>query len=145
MSYCRNCGSQIDGDADLCLDCGVNQSGTGGMDQQARNDTEKYCVECGASINRKAEICPECGVRQPDVRSDASTDKIVAGIFALLLGSIGVHKFYQGNVKYGVLYLCFFWTGIPALLGLIEGILMLVADDAEYERRYADGAILGKF
>ena len=145
MSYCRNCGSQIDGDADLCLDCGVNQSATVGEDQQTRSDNEKYCAECGEAINRKAEICPECGVRQPGVSGDASTDKIVAGIFALLLGSIGVHKFYQGNVKYGVLYLCFFWTGIPALLGLIEGILMLVADDAEYERRYADGAILGKF
>jgi len=29
-------------------------------------------------------------------------------------------------------------------LGLVEGILMLVADEEEYERKYADGSILGR-
>lgn len=143
MKHCINCGEEITDDAELCPNCGVNQitSLEGGKEERGRD--EKYCSECGALIARQAEICPECGVRQARASSDSS-EKIVAGILALLLGGIGAHKFYQGNLKYGVLYLCFFWTAIPSLLGLIEGILMLIADDAEYERKYADGSILGQ-
>lgn len=51
--------------------------------------------------------------------------KVAAGILAILLGGIGVHKFYLGKVGMGILYLCFCWTGIPAVLGLIEGIMYL--------------------
>ncbi|MXV61642.1 NINE protein [Natronorubrum sp. JWXQ-INN-674] len=144
MKYCLDCGEQIDADAELCPSCGVTQTTTLEGQRKDRAENEKYCFECGELINKKAEICPECGVRQYGGGSSASSDKIVAGILALLLGGIGAHKFYQGNIKYGVLYLCFFWTGIPALLGLIEGIIMLIADDLEYEQKYADGSIFGK-
>ena len=75
----------------------------------------------------------------------ADSDKTIAAILAIFLGGFGIHKFYQGNMKVGVIYLCLIWTTIPALLGLVEGILMLLADDAEYTAKYADGSILGKF
>lgn len=105
----------------------------------------KYCTHCGEEIADEAELCPECGVRQSGPGGSSSdSDKIAAGVLALLLGGLGAHKFYQGNVKLGVVYLCFFWTGIPAVLGLVEGILMLVADDLEYEEKYADGSLLGR-
>ena len=143
MKHCINCGSQINDDAEVCPDCGVNQSTSIDGGRRERPDDEKYCVECGELINRRAEICPHCGVRQPGTGSSDS-DKIAAGVLALLLGGLGAHKFYQGNVKLGVIYLCFFWTGIPALLGIVEGILMLVADDADDEDEYADGSLLGR-
>ncbi|RQG93179.1 NINE protein [Natrarchaeobius halalkaliphilus] len=144
MKHCLNCGDQIKAEAAVCPTCGFNQSDTLEGSHEDRAENEKYCVECGATINRQAEICPECGVRQPSASGSGDTDKIAAGVLALLLGGLGAHKFYQGRMKLGVLYLCFFWTGIPALLGLIEGILMLIADDDEYERKYADGGILGR-
>ncbi|SDE02971.1 TM2 domain-containing protein [Natrinema hispanicum] len=144
MKYCINCGEQIADDAEVCTNCGVNQtiSLEGSYDERAEN--EKYCVECGTLIAKQAEICPDCGVRQPSVQGPTDSDKIAAGVLALLLGGLGAHKFYQGNMKLGVLYLCFFWTGIPAVLGLVEGILMLIADDTEYEEKYADGSLLGR-
>ncbi|ELZ04241.1 TM2 domain-containing protein [Natrialba aegyptia] len=143
MKHCSNCGEQLDDGADVCPSCGVDQTRPldGGPD---RSGGEKYCVECGERINAQAEICPECGVRQPSYRgSGVDSDRLAASILALLLGTLGAHKFYQGNVKLGVIYLCFFWTGIPGLLGIVEGILMLVADDIEYEEKYADGSLLG--
>ena len=39
------------------------------------------------------------------------------------LGDIGVHKFYSGKIGMGVVYFLFCWTGLPAIIGLIEGIL----------------------
>lgn len=144
MTHCRNCGSEIDENASVCPDCGVNQQTTLEGGHGDRGPDEKYCVNCGTLINRQAEICPDCGVPQPGTGSSADNDQVVAGILAILVGGLGVHKFYQGNMRNGVIYLCLCWTMIPALLGLIEGILMLVADEREYDEKYADGSILGR-
>jgi len=45
-------------------------------------------------------------------------------LFAALLGSFGIHRFYLGETGAGVLYIVFSWTGVPALLGLIECFYM---------------------
>jgi len=62
--------------------------------------------------------------------------KVVAGVLAILLGGLGVHKFYLGKLGQGVLYLLFSWTGIPSIIGLIEGILYLFKSDEEFNREY---------
>jgi TM2 domain-containing membrane protein YozV len=36
----------------------------------------------------------------------------------------------------GILYLVFCWTGITALIGLIEGILYLTKTDEEFQAKY---------
>ena len=43
-----------------------------------------------------------------------------AVILALLLGGLGVHKFYLGQTGMGILYLLFSWTGIPGIVAFIE-------------------------
>jgi TM2 domain-containing membrane protein YozV len=98
---------------------------------------EQYCSSCGEIIKKEAEICPECGVRQSSgAGSDSDVDRTTAGIFALLLGGFGAHKFYMGDTTMGLLYLCFFWTLIPALAGFVEGIIYLTKSDEEFQRQY---------
>jgi TM2 domain-containing membrane protein YozV len=63
-------------------------------------------------------------------------DKIVAGILGIVLGGIGVHKFYLGEIGVGLLYLIFCWTGIPAVIGLIEGIIYLTTPDEVFQQKY---------
>ncbi len=46
--------------------------------------------------------------------------RIAFALFALLLGGIGAHKFYIKENVWGVIYLLFCWTYIPAILGIIE-------------------------
>lgn len=112
-----------------------------------KGPNEKYCSECGAIINAKAEICPKCGVRQApapctiDLGAVAPNgkSKLAAALFAIFLGGIGVHKFYLGRIGWGVVYLLFCWTGVPAIVGLIEGIMLLVMSDAEFNRKYGNG------
>ncbi len=63
-------------------------------------------------------------------------NKLVAVLLAFLLGGLGIHKFYMNQIGMGVLYLLFFWTGIPALLGFIDGIMYLSADDEKFQMKY---------
>ena len=66
---------------------------------------------------------------------NSEKSRIAAGIFALVLGGLGIHKFYMGQVGMGILYLLFCWTGIPALVALIEGILYLTESDEKFNSR----------
>lgn len=63
-------------------------------------------------------------------------DKNVAAILALFLGGIGIHKFYLGRSGWGILYLLFAWTMIPAFAALIEFIVLATMDTDEFNRRY---------
>ncbi len=113
-------------------------------DTAVKSINEKYCSECGSIINLKAEICPKCGVRQLAVQPTVSQTggqlegrkRIPAALFAIFLGGIGAHKFYLGQIGLGVLYLLFCWTFIPAVVGLIEGIIYLSMSDSNFEARY---------
>jgi len=103
---------------------------------------EKYCSECGSIIRAKAEICPKCGVRQTSQFASLASiapngkSKLAAVLFAFFLGSFGFHKFYLGQTGMGVVYLLFCWTFIPGVLGIIEGILLLIMSDEDFVRKY---------
>jgi hypothetical protein len=51
-------------------------------------------------------------------------DELVGVLLALFLGCFGIHHFYLNRVGLGILYCCFCWTGIPAVLGVIECFFM---------------------
>jgi len=109
-----------------------------------------FCSSCGTSIALDAAFCPHCGspnkANEKAVREaqpgDTVDGKIIksrtaAGLLALFLGGIGVHKFYCGSVGLGIVYLIFFWTFIPAIIALIEGIIYLTQpNDETFTRRY---------
>ena len=134
-AYCYSCGEEMDPDADVCVECGVEQPTAGGA---AGGGTvgKKFCSNCGDQIDEAAEICPECGVRQASASSDV--ERVPAAVLALLLGALGAHKFYMGETKMGLLYLCFSWTLIPGLIALVEGIIYLTKSDAEFQAQYVN-------
>ena len=123
---------------------------------------ESVCPQCGAPIDPGATECKYCGEKlavqqvaqqpqeeqQPQIRtvyvqqptSNAAINpawpvksKVAAGVLAILLGGIGVHKFYLGKIGTGILYLLFCWTGIPAFIGFIEGIIYLCSNDENFQ------------
>jgi TM2 domain-containing membrane protein YozV len=54
----------------------------------------------------------------------ARKDELIGVLLAIFLGDFGVHHFYLRRDGLGVLYLIFFWTGIPAIIGIFEAFLM---------------------
>ena len=88
------------------------------------------------------QVSPKCGVRQSPVPgvlgplTASGRNRIAAALFAIILGGLGLHKFYLGRVWQGILYLAFCWTFIPAIVGFIEGIIYLTMSDRDFEAKY---------
>lgn len=82
---------------------------------------------------------------EKNMSSDAGSKKVVAGILAILLGSLGIHKFYLGYNKEGIILLlvtlisCGALSFITSIIGLVEGILYLTKSDEEFESTYIIG------
>lgn len=127
----------------------------------------KLCPSCGNAAALDAAVCVRCGHTfqtqfsvpppppggwSPYPRSGYSGQpfvgthsKIAAGLFAILLGGLGVHRFYLGDIAGGFLFLVgsilgLFLCGIPSMvlgvIALVQGILYLVASDAEFHQKY---------
>jgi TM2 domain-containing membrane protein YozV len=67
--------------------------------------------------------------------------KVVAGILGILLGGLGVHKFYLGYTKEGIIQIVITvcTCGAGGILGLIEGIIYLTKSDEEFVATYVTG------
>ena len=71
--------------------------------------------------------------------------KVPAGILAILLGALGIHKFYLGYTKEGVIMLLVsvLTIGLAAwimgIIALIEGILYLTKTDEQFVSTYVTG------
>lgn len=74
-----------------------------------------------------------------------SKDRMTAGVLAILLGSLGIHKFYLGYTAEGVIMLlltlltCGVGAFVMCVFGIIEGIMYLLKSDAEFQQVYVAG------
>ncbi|MGH7950437.1 MAG: TM2 domain-containing protein [Limisphaerales bacterium] len=81
----------------------------------------------------------------PQIFAARASNKIAAGIFGILLGSLGIHKFILGYTGAGLIMLlitvltCGIAGCVVHLIGLIEGIIYLTKSDEEFVRIYVDG------
>ncbi len=86
----------------------------------------KFCSECGQKIAKKAVVCPSCGCSAEEKSSSPQIviqnsnqnqvaapmgygatpkNKWTALLLWLFLGFLGAHKFYEGKVGMGILYM----------------------------------------
>ena len=67
--------------------------------------------------------------------------KVVAGILGILLGSLGIHKFYLGYTKEGIIQIVITicTCGFGYIIGLIEGIIYLTKSDEDFVATYVTG------
>ena len=117
----------------------------------------RYCTKCGAVNDDTAQFCTNCqapltapvgGGYQPmqSVNQGAMTDwkamgadkKITAGICAILVGWLGVHKFILGYTTEGVIQLVLgiLTCGLTNIISIVEGVIYLTKSDEEFVRTY---------
>lgn len=70
-------------------------------------------------------------------------NKWVAVLLAFFLGGLGIHRFYVGDTKWGIILLLTCWTGIPAIVGLIDAIRWALMDEQEFHVRYSPAVKYG--
>ena len=76
----------------------------------------------------------------PGQKSDKKMIAGILGLSGILWGGWGVHKFYLGYTKEGVIQLCLtLLCGVGTLIGIIEGIIYLTKTDEEFEATYVQG------
>lgn len=63
-------------------------------------------------------------------------NKNTATILAFFTGFIGGHKFYLGEIGWGIIYLLFAGTSIPCLVGIIEGFLLMGMSRVDFDYKY---------
>ncbi|MEG2081975.1 MAG: TM2 domain-containing protein [Oscillospiraceae bacterium] len=98
-----------------------------------------YCSNCGTKIEPGVQYCLNCGVKVSDgsAYNSANTayaqgtakqkSKFVAGILAILLGTLGIHNFYLGYTSKGVgqlLLFVFFLGWVSFIWGIIDAIMI---------------------
>jgi len=73
---------------------------------------------------------------------------MISGILAILLGALGIHKFYLGYQKEGIIMLlvgvvgaplCGIPTAIVGIVGIIEGVMYLTKTDEQFVATYITG------
>lgn len=106
------------------------------------------CPQCQTDNPADSRFCGKCGFPLTGVplvttaRPAGAEKKLAAGICGILLGAFGVHKFILGYVLEGVIMaavsVCtlFFLSFIPAIIGIIEGILYLTKSDEAFVTTY---------
>ena len=114
--FCRNCGKEVAGQAVMCVSCGCAPMSGG-----------NYCQHCGAVSNPGALACVKCGLALTSAVSPEAKSKLAAGLLGILLGGLGVHRFYLGYVGIGIAQIAVTLVtfGFGAIWGFIEGILIL--------------------
>jgi TM2 domain-containing membrane protein YozV len=95
------------------------------------------------------EFAPQFTIAPPPVSGSyynpRASNKIAAGICAILLGALGVHKFLLGYTGAGIIMLlltvlsCGLLWPILHLFGIVEGIIYLTKTDDDFVRTYVDG------
>ena len=136
---CQHCGSLIPDDAKFCVNCGAPQ--------EAEPDVgaEEFASSQGGVTPPPGWGAPQAGASysaspvfiQPgdaDQRALANLpeyrNKWVTAALCFFLGGLGVHKFYEGKIGMGILYL--FTLGLFGIGSLVDLIKTLLRPDTYY-------------
>ena len=126
LTNCPQCGAPVDAGSRQCKYCDAV------LVQQAQQPVQpRYMAPSPNAVVYVQQTPPP-----PHKPLVPRKSKLAAGLLAIFLGGIGVHHFYLGNWVLGILYLLFCWTYIPAIVGLIEGIVYLVTDDIKFAAKH---------
>lgn len=119
------------------------------MNTNTGNET-KFCKHCGEKIDVDCVVCPKCGKQVEDLKSNSleqpnivinntntningtglPKNKWVSVLLCVFLGFLGAHKFYEGKIGLGVLYLL--TCGLCGIGAFVDFIILLFKPNPYY-------------
>ena len=146
VNHCPNCGATVEVNSSVCPNCGQELV------------KRKYCPHCGERIDADCIVCPKCGKQAGEMPQDkqinivnnnnsSSSASVRGGIgirgkfcnkwvsffLCLFLGYFGAHKFYEGRIGMGILYL--FTFGLFGIGWIVDTIIILTKPNPYYAVR----------
>ena len=117
LKFCKFCGEKIPMDAVICTKCGrqVEQL------QGAKNDSPIIINNNNNNNNNAASA--SAGATQGNVSRRKKCDKWISFLLCLFIGYLGIHKFYEGKIGTGILYL---FTGGLFIFGWLGDIFSIL-------------------
>lgn len=121
MKRCSSCGTYAEDNAYVCPRCGAPL----GAPQQAPQYARQVTASQRQAYNQPAPACCE-------------RNNIVAGIFALLFGYLGIHYFYMGKIGGG--FICILLElvtcGVWSIVTFIQGIVFMCMSNEDFNRKF---------
>lgn len=157
MAFCTSCGTQASEGAKFCTSCGAaivepvvaQPAAVPVQPVQPAQPAQAYQpVQPNQAMSYQP--APQQQYNQRPAEATIGTkNKIAAGLLALFLGTLGIHKFYLGYTKEGIIMLlvsvigAFLTLGIAtlvmAIIALVEAVLYLTKSDADFYQTYEVG------
>ena len=121
------------------------------VERTVPTENQKFCKFCGEIIDKECVICPKCGkqveelkAEQPNIVINNANNNVNTNVvgygrpknkwtafsLCLFLGPLGAHKFYEGKVGMGILYLC--TAGLFGIGWVIDTISLLFKPNPYY-------------
>lgn len=99
----------------------------------------RHCSQCGSQLQTGSKFCTQCGANT-QTNSSLSTDAIskksavTTLLLCIFLGGLGIHRFYVGKIKTGILMLL--TGGGLGIWTLIDLIRIACCDFTDSEGKY---------
>jgi TM2 domain-containing membrane protein YozV len=126
-NYCKKCLAEMVTEKDRKIDS---------LESKASQQPMVFMNAGGGAAASSSSSSSSGGGVGGGVRYVCTKSKVAAGILALFLGGLGIHKFYLGKAGMGILYILFSWTFVPAVVAFIEGIILLCTSDEVFNAKY---------
>lgn len=123
--FCQHCGEQIDKDCVICPKCGKQVGELNGN----KNDGN-IIINNNNSASSSAAASANAVNGMPSNYGPKPKNKWVAFLLCLFLGYFGVHKFYEGKILMGILYLC--TMGCCGVGVIVDLVLILMKPNPYY-------------
>lgn len=149
--YCQNCGHEMPENVIVCPDCGAKQAGKK-FCQHCGKVIDEECVVCPQCGKQVKELQQQKQEPQQVIINNTNNNssnavasahayansgghgrmlnKWVAVLLCFFLGGIGAHKFYEGKVVMGILYI--FTVGLFGFGWLIDFFVLLFKPNPYY-------------
>lgn len=115
--YCKHCGELIDADAVVCIKCGKQV--------EELKSAQPQVVINNSNMNTNSNINTNTNGRMGNPKN-----KWVALLLCFFLGVLGIHKFYEGKILLGIVYL--FTLGLFGFGVLIDFVVLLFKPNPYY-------------
>jgi len=124
--FCKHCGSKIPEDAVICTACGRQveeiKTNTTQPNIVINNDNHSVNSNVNSNVNKNT-------VGVGAYRAGKAKNKWVALLLCAFLGYVGAHKFYEGKMGMGIIYL---FTGGLFFIGVVIDFIALLGKPNPY-------------